>query len=69
MMDKAEAISQAVHEIKWMVECAQRAKETLSGAGDNGVFQMPADDANLLDFAICDIEKRVKALQKEIDGC
>lgn len=68
MMDKAEAISQAVHEIKWMVEYAQRAKETLGGVGDNSMFQMPADDANLLDFAICDIEKRVRALQKEVDG-
>jgi len=30
---------------------------------------MPTEEANLLDFAIVEIEKRVRALQKEIDGC
>jgi len=33
------------------------------------LFQMPADDANLLDFAILNVEQRIKALQQQIDGC
>jgi hypothetical protein len=68
MMDN-NAISHAVNVIKHMIEVAHRASESLNGVGDNGVFQMPTEEANLLDFAIVEIEKRVRALQKEIDGC
>jgi hypothetical protein len=60
--------SLAVLNIKHMVEVAYRAAETLGGAGDDSdMFQMPADDANLLVFAIIDLQKRVKDLQQQID--
>jgi hypothetical protein len=53
-----------------MVEVAHRATESLLGVRENSeVFQMPAIDAKLLDFAILNIEKRVKALQEKINGC
>jgi hypothetical protein len=73
-MDDKNAISLAVNEIKMMVEVAVRASQSLLGCDrvdDYGrqMFQLPADDANLLDFAILNVEQRIKALQKEIDGC
>jgi hypothetical protein len=60
-MDKT-AIESSLYEIGYMIEVAHRAKESLNGIGDNTMFQMPRDDANLLDFAINDLEKRIKAL-------
>lgn len=60
-MDK-NAIESALHEIGYMIEVAIRAQSSLNGVGDNTIFQMPRDDANLLDFAIVDLEKRVKEL-------
>jgi hypothetical protein len=59
----------AINEIKHMVEVAYRASESLKGAdGDRGMWQLPTDEAQLLDFAINDIQKRVGALQKEFES-
>jgi hypothetical protein len=43
-----------------MVEVSIRAAQSLQGADDNEVFQMPSGDAALLDFGLFDLEKRVK---------
>jgi len=59
----------AINEIKHMVEVACRASMNLNGADDDrDMYQMPADEAQLLDFAINDIQKRVGALQKEFES-
>jgi hypothetical protein len=50
----------ALHAIQQMVEVSIRAAESLQGVGDSDAFQMPARDANLLDFGLFDIEKRVR---------
>ena len=49
-----------------MIEFAVRAGESLNGVGDNKMFQMPADDARLLDFAILNVQERVRALRASI---
>jgi hypothetical protein len=64
-MDKT-AIESSLYEIGYMIEVAHRAKESLNGIGDNTMFQMPRDDANLLAFAILDLELRIKALMVAI---
>jgi hypothetical protein len=61
-----DEIDGALHEIEQMVEVAHRATKSLGGIGDNEIFQMPAADANLLDFSILDIAKRVKALRDAV---
>jgi hypothetical protein len=48
---------------------AIRAAESLHGAEhDKQKFEMPAQDAQLLDFSLLDIAKRVRAL-REIMEC
>ena len=61
-----DQIDSALHEIESMIEFAVRAGDSLLGVGDNTIFQMPADDANLLEFAILDVQKRVQALRAGI---
>jgi len=69
MTRQSDLIDYAVHEIKYMVEFAIRASESLLGAEhDKSKFEMPAEDANLLDFALLDVAKRVKALQEILEG-
>jgi hypothetical protein len=59
-----------IHNIQQMVEAASRASMSLMGTqDDSGMWQLPADDANLLHFAILDLEKRVRDLQEKIEGC
>ena len=65
---KMDRIDLAVHEIEKMVEFAVRAGESLPGAEhDNQKFEMPAEDAQLLDFALFDVAKRIKALRGIIE--
>ena len=59
-MDR-DAIDLALHEIQQMVEVSIRAAENLLGVDDSDVFQMPSRDANLLDFSLFDLARRVKA--------
>jgi hypothetical protein len=69
MMDPNE-IDSALHEISCMVEFAHRLmSETI--ADEAGIFHIPYDDLNLLDSAINDIARRVKAsraIVSEADG-
>lgn len=67
-MSKICDIEYAVHDIEQMVEVALRASGSLLGAEhDKQKFEMPARDAQLLDFSINDIAKRVKALREIIE--
>jgi hypothetical protein len=57
------AIDGALCELDFMVQFAILSAENLLGVEGKGVFQLPADDANRLDFCINDIERRLKALR------
>jgi len=62
-MDKND-IDGALHEIEQMVEVIIRAASSLTRAEhDKQKFELPADDAQLLDFSTLDVAKRVKALR------
>jgi hypothetical protein len=66
-MKCADEIDGALHEIQQMVECAIRAAEGLTRVEhDKQKFEMPARDAQLLDFSILDIAKRVEALRTDL---
>jgi hypothetical protein len=65
---KIDEIDYAVHEIEKMCEFAIRAAESLQGKeSDKQKFEMPADDAQLLDFALLDVAKRLTALREIIE--
>ena len=67
-MSKICDIDYAVHDIEQMVEVALRSSGSLLGAGhDKQKFELPAEDAQLLDFSLNDIAKRVKALRENIE--
>jgi len=62
-MDK-NAIDLAMFEIQQMVSVSILSVDGLMGSDTNPAgFQMPATDANLLEFSLFDIEKRIKALR------
>ena len=64
---KIDAIDYALHEIESMVAFALCAAESLLGSEhDKEKFEMPAHDANLLDFALFDVAKRIKTLREII---
>ena len=68
-MDRNEIdeIDLTLHAIQQMVEVSLRATEGLHGTEDDpAVFQMRSADANLLDFSLFDIQKRVRALRAEL---
>ena len=62
-----DQIDGALHEIQQMVLVAIGAQESLMG-GDAapGLFQMPAQDAEMLGFSVFDILKRVRALRESL---
>ena len=65
---RAKAPDYAVHEIEYMVEFAIRAGESLLGSeSDKRKFEMPAHEANLLNFALLDVAKRIRALREIIE--
>jgi hypothetical protein len=60
-----DQIDLAMHEIEQMVEFAIRASDSLVGSEhDNQNFEMPAEDANLLSFALFDVAKWLEALRE-----
>jgi hypothetical protein len=58
-------IDGALHEIGSMIEFAHRVIEGMS-ADDAGIFYLTYDSMNLLDFAVCDLDRRVKELRENI---
>jgi hypothetical protein len=61
-----DQIDGALHEIASMVEFLHREMEKRVCDDKTNLFSIPYDDMNLIDFAICDIELRVKELRKSI---
>jgi hypothetical protein len=59
-MAEQDEVDSALHGIASMVEFAIRLVSGMI-ADDAGVFHIPYDDLNLLDFALFDLDRRVKA--------
>ena len=62
-----DQIDGALHEIEQMVMVSILAQDNaLASDTVPGYFQMPAGDAEMLAFAIFDLQKRVKALRTDL---
>jgi hypothetical protein len=60
-------IDLALFEIEQMVEVAIGADESLGGSdADKEIFQMPRKDADLLGFALFDVQKRIEKLRASL---
>ena len=67
-MSKIDDIDFATHDIEQMIEVAIRAASSLLGAEHNKQkVEMPARDAQLLDFSLNDLAKRVEVLREIIE--
>jgi hypothetical protein len=60
-----EEIDGELSGIAFMVEVASRSIGQMRGDG-NGIFHIPHEEINLLDFAIVDLDRRVKALRERL---
>jgi hypothetical protein len=61
-----DQIDGALREIVSMVEFLHRELEKQVCDDKTKVFSITYDDMNLIDFAICDIDRRVKELRNSI---
>jgi hypothetical protein len=59
-------IDNALHEIVSMVEFLHLKLESQVCDDKTKVFSITYDDLNLMDFAICDIDRRLKELRNSI---
>ena len=67
-MSKICDIDYAVHDIEQMVEVALRSSVSMLRAEhDKQKFEMPAQDAQLLDFSLNNIAKRLKAVREIVE--
>jgi hypothetical protein len=62
-----DEIDLSLHEIEQMVLVSLGAQESIFGSDARpGFFEMPEADAEMLAFAILDLQKRVKALRADL---
>jgi hypothetical protein len=61
-----DKIGLALHEIASMLEFAHREIENWTA--EDGIFHVSYDNINLVDFAICDLDRRVKDLRQIWDN-
>jgi hypothetical protein len=61
-----DQIDGKLHEIVSMVEFLHRAMEEKHIDDETKAFSFTYDDMNLIDFAICDIDRRMKELRNSI---
>jgi hypothetical protein len=59
----------ALHEISLITRVAINSTDELIGSKvEPGFFHMPADDAQMLDFALLDLRRRIDALMEGLEG-